>query len=227
MNKFWKTAFEIDHRLINRAKKPYAIIKSYSGNLQYFDSNIDVIVDGSLYDLFREYFSDNWLVTKRDAMKNKLYERNKLMLSCRDAKWIKIHLHKNAGWHDFAFVEREDILEDIERVIIKDNYKVNLSSRRIEGIILVLHMIFEKFCKSEWDNTFLSSEDYIEAADYCGLKYNDINWIENRGVGNFPLEELQPIWIKYYQNWNIKPWSRVRLLHHLLSGLTRYRRWKK
>ena len=61
------------------------------------------MVSGDLNKFYETYLSCDFSLKYRDKLKNKYYEQNKLMCTCKSGKHVSIHLHSNVGWHDLEF----------------------------------------------------------------------------------------------------------------------------
>ena len=195
MNRFWRTASAL-HRRLGAVDIEYCVIKSYGGNLQYNHGNIDVVVKAPLWEAYRRALSRDYNVSRRDVIKNCVYERNKLMLESKTDEFAKIHLHSNVGWHNLCFVAVERILANTVEMPL-DGGSVRVLARDEEARVLVLHIIFERFMKNRWDSQFLKLKDYTTLAEEFGVPENEI--VKAIGVdGLMPLRYLWPIWRRYY-----------------------------
>ena len=221
MNTFWQTAVEIDQRL-NAKNLPYCIIKSYGGDPEYLDGNIDVVTTEPLRSVYRSAFADAFEISTRDRTKNVLYERNKLMLSPKTDRFCKIHLHSNVGWHNLCFIDGQKVIENAREVPAGDS-TVRVLSRDMGARAFVLHVIFEQFKKNPWDLNFLTWEDYLSfAADY-EIDIPQLK-IVHEAQGPIEISDLRPIWKQYYRarRGEVSLWSRF--LHELLVFVQSRRR---
>jgi hypothetical protein len=196
------------------------------GNIDYFDSNIDVVCLVPLEEVFRRAYPDRYVTTK-DRVKAMLYEHNKLMLTDRERKYSEIHLHTNAGWHDCEFVSGEEIMAhrmDLE----VDGQLIQITDEVTERKILTLHQIFENFFKKRWDNFYIGEEDYDRLADAYGIPASEMARIK-AAVTKIPIGDLRPIWRRYYaaRRANSSVTLRSIFLHWLSVALYLYRENKK
>lgn len=221
MNTFWRTGAEVHDRLSAQGF-PYCIVKSYGGDPEYSDSNIDVLTTAPLLSIQRKFFEDDFLVTPRDRAKNLLYERNKLMLTPKSDVYCKIHLHSSIGWHNLSFIDGEQVLENAQEVFFEEK-AVCVLARSLEARAFVLHIIFEQFKKNAWDNKFLTWSDYECFASEYQLDSSLLKSV-HESQGLLELEVLKPIWSQYYRvrgrevsRWNL-------FLHRLLVFVDSRRR---
>lgn len=223
MNTFWQTAVEVDRRLCAK-QFPYCIIKSYGGDPEYLDGNIDVVVTAPLKTVYQAAFCEDFEISSRDKVKNWLYERNKLMLSPSNKQFCKIHLHSNVGWHNFCFIEGKNIIENSKEIRLEDE-PVRVLDRDWEARVFLLHIIFEQFKKSPRDTRFLHWDDCLSFASEFEI---DLSALKNvfEAKGNIEIENLRPIWTQYYRarKGDVGLWHRF--LHELLVRIQSNRRRK-
>ena len=192
INKYWQTAFYIDKKLSSQ-NVTYSIIKSYR-DISYSDGNLDLVVEGSLIKFYENHLSDDFFLKKRDKIKARYYERNKLMCSSKSGKQISIHLHSNVGWHDCEFFSYDRIIEMSERVKFTD-FEVVLTNKRFESEVLFLHCFFEKNNFSKLDIEFIGNLEMKRLTkNYLGI--DDIKWVNHKNA--IPFHKLFTAWTKYY-----------------------------
>ena len=196
MNLFWKTAMYVDAKM-RGLNMPYCLIKTYHGNLEFEDGNLDVISPRPLLQTFQQAFAEDYIATTRDRIKHQAYERNKLMLTHVQGELKSLHLHSSAGWHDICFMEPEDILANAKDVVV-GNCNVRIASRDDEARIFVYHIIFEQFNINKWDAQFVTAADYQSFADEYKIPQEQIKRIASRPIGPIELDLLRPIWRQYY-----------------------------
>ena len=225
MNTFWHTAVEIHNRLADKAL-PYCIIKSYGGDPEYSDGNIDVVTSLPFATLYRTYFSNDFCITARDRLKNVLYERNKLMLTPNTDRFCKIHLHSNIGWHNYCFINRENVFEHAHDKDF-EGHTVRVLGRDLEARAFVLHIIFEQFKKNAWDMKFLSWDDFAAFATEYEIDASLLKPVFDTSAQEIELELLKPIWKHYYsaQKSNKISWWSL-FLHKLFVHVQSRRREK-
>ena len=226
MTRFWRTAMEVDRRL-GAVGIPYCIIKSYGGNLEYNDGNVDVVLTTPLWEVFDRAFSKDFCVSRRDRIKNRYYEQNKLMLKPSSDEFAMLHLHSNAGWHNICFVTAENIHADSVEFPLEGG-STQIVGRDTEARLFVLHIIFEQFKKNEWDGRFLTLADYEVFAKEYDIPHEQMEKIAE-ATGNIAMRDLRPIWRRYYrarrQDGEISLWNRF--LHFGFVRVQLYRRLKK
>lgn len=217
---------EVDRRL-GAVGIPYCIIKSYGGNPDYNDGNVDVVLTTPLWDVFDRAFSKDFSVSRRDRIKNRCYERNKLMLKPPSDEFAMLNLHSNAGWHNICFMTAEKIHADSVEFPLAGG-STRIVGRDTEARLFVLHIILEKFKKNEWDDQFLTRTDYEAFAKAYGVPHAQIERIAG-ATGNIAMRDLRPIWRRYYrarrQDGEISLWNRF--LHFGFVRVQLYRRFKK
>jgi len=220
LNRYWSTAVEAGSRL-RAAGIAYCLIKSYGANLQFADANLDLVVAQPLWRV-RSLFPE-WVVTSRDRIKNRLYERNKLMLKDPAGRQAMLHLHSNAGWHNICFVPASTILEQ-SRDFVPVDQPVRVTERDLEARLYVLHILFEQFQKNPWDAAFLRAADFDAFAAEFALPGQAMAAVRDAPVGALPWEVLQPIWRAYYRRspHPVTVWNRF--LHWGFTCLQSYRR---
>jgi len=226
MNTFWRTALEVGSRC-DRAGIAYCVIKTYGGDPQYNDGNVDLLVDRSLWDVYDAVLADDFRVSRRDRIKNRLYERNKLMGVAEQGDLAQIHLHRSVGWHNICFMSAQDVLARSTDVTFADG-AVRVADKATESRMFVLHIIFEQFAKNEWDLRFLCGRDFDDFADQFGVPPGVIAKVRDAGYGHLAFADLRPIWNRYYRNrrreTNISLWNRF--LHWGLTRVQQHRRRK-
>lgn len=225
MKRFWGTALEVDRRLRD-AEIAYCIIKSYGGNLEYNDGNVDVVVAQPLWEVYRRAFAEDFTVCRRDRIKNRLYERTKLMLTPQCDELAKLHLHSNAGWHDICFASAGRILANAVDLPIQGR-AVRILDRHEEAQLFVMHIIFEQFKTNQWDVRFLTPADYTAFAEQFGLPEDQMAKVVS-AEGAIPIRHLRPIWRGYYRARRSDACItlRNRLLHFGFVIVQLYRRYR-
>jgi hypothetical protein len=220
LNRYWSTAVEADGRL-RAAGISYCLIKSYGANLEFEDANLDLVVRAPLWQV-RECFPE-FVVTRRDRIKNRLYERNKLMLKDATGRWAMLHLHSNAGWHNICFVAASTILGQARDFVPADR-AVRVTERDLEARLYVLHIIFEQFQKNPWDAAFLRPGDFDAFASEFDLPGQAMAAVRDASAGVLPWSVLRPIWRCYYRRsaHSVTVWNRF--LHWGFVCLQTYRR---
>ena len=193
INRYWKTATYVDE-ICSKKRIKYSIIKSYH-DISFVDGNIDVVVEGDLMDFYKKYLYKDFSITKKDLIKFKFYERNKLMCVNSGSDFIPIHLHSNAGWHDLEFFSGERILNNSSRIDLEE-VSICLCSRPLEQDILFYHSLFEKHQFSVRDMEFLGHETLqSKLLELTGDSLPHINVIAD---SRLPLNVLFIFWRKYY-----------------------------
>jgi hypothetical protein len=174
------------------------VVKSYSGAVDHDSGNIDLLVRGSLLEVYERVFADGFTVTLRDRIKHRLYERNKLMLSPVDDSLVQLHLHSNVGWHDVCFISAEEVYTASIEIEMSGG-AIRIPQRDVEARAFLLHVIFEKFKKNEQDQQLLNAKDFASFAEEFDLPEHVIAPVRDAGVGPLSLDELRPIWSAYYR----------------------------
>ena len=230
MNRFWATAVEIGRRL-DGAQIPYCVIKSYGGNPTYNDSNVDIVVGQPLLEVHKNIFSTDFVVTHRDMIKHRIYERNKLMcnhVGGDNTSYAKLHLHRDVGWHNICFVPAPEIFRGTVDHMIEGGM-VHIAERHLEARLFVLHIIFEQFRKNSWDTKLLKPKDFDDFAHEYALAERVIGPVRDALEGPLSLRALRPIWRRYYEQraseTPITTWNRF--LHWGFTVLKCYRAVKK
>ena len=209
MNKYWTTAEYIDE-VLRPSCKDYIIIKSYRSS-DFSDGNIDVVIDGGLFDIYENFFSSEFILKRRDIIKSKYYERNKLMCTPMSKDYISIHLHTNVGWHDLEFFSYKDVLVNSEKVQV-GNSNISLCNVEFESKVLLYHALFEKFGFSDLDLSFI---DEVVMDDFQS-SYDSMIKLRSRSLiyNNLKKGQLWVIWFDYYRR---KKGVKIKnLLFHLM-----------
>ena len=220
LNRYWETVLDMDRRMRD-AGVGYCVIKSCIGNLDYFDSNIDVVCDVPMEEVHRRVYPER-VVTRKDGIKARYYERNKLMLTDPEHYASDIHLHTNAGWHDLEFVSGEEILANRMDLELEGR-RVQIVKPDVERKILALHVMFENFFKRRWDPYYVGPDDYDAFATEYGVPPSEIAPIK-AAERKIPIRALLPIWRRYYRQRGADVTLRNRFLHLLSVGVYFYRR---
>ena len=197
INKYWKTAFYINTEL-SKQNVEYSIIKSYR-SLSFKDGNIDLVVSGDLTKFYEDYLSHDFSLKDRDKLKEKYYERNKLMCTSRSGEHISIHLHTNVGWHDHEFFSYDKIIAMSERKSFSGG-QVILCKQEFEAEILFLHAFFEKHKFSRLDIEFIGQKHMQQFINYYLGVVDNIDWV--KGEQSIPLVKLFGVWRRYYSKSN-------------------------
>ena len=209
MNKYWTTAKYVSEVFASESKA-YIIIKSYLAS-DFSDGNIDVVVDGDLFEIYDKLFGEDYTLKKRDIIKSKYYEKNKLMCTPISKDLISIHLHTNVGWHDLEFFSYKDVLLNCENIHV-ENSQINLCNKEFESKVLLYHALFEKFSFSDRDLAFIDEGvmDDFQSSFKTMIKLRSRPLIYN----NLTFSQLCVIWGDYYRH---KKGLRLRnLLFHLM-----------
>ncbi len=216
MNQFWTTAAHVDERM-RAAGISYCIIKSYGGNEEYRDGNIDVLVEHRLLDVQADAFPDDFHITPRDRFKHAVYEQNKLMLNANDQPFTPLHLHRSVGWHNLCCLRADEIIKNSEQKMF-DGRPVQIASRDDEARIFILHIVLEQFRVKPWDLRLLKTSDFDAFALDYGIDDAEIAVIRDVSEGPVSTADLRPIWRKYYKRHavdaTVTPWNRF--LHWML-----------
>ena len=226
MNPFWRTALEAGTRF-DRADMTWCVIKSYGGDTNYNDGNVDMLVDRPLREAHSAVLARDFRLSTRDRIKHRLYERNKLMCCPDRTDLAKIHLHRNVGWHNVCFLSAEEVFARSTNRQFAEG-AVRIADRDTEAQMFVLHIVFEQFRKNEWDMRFLSGRDFNAFADQYGIPPSVIAPVRDAGPGPLAYSVLRPIWNCYYQRrrheTGISPWNRF--LHWGFTCVQKYRKLK-
>ncbi len=223
MNRYWKTALDLDRRM-READIPYCVMKTYGAHDDFNDSNIDVVCLVPLQEVYRRAYPD-YTLSVRDRIKAVLYERNKLMVKHPSRETSDIHLHSNAGWHNIEFVSGEEILANKTELPLEGG-SVQILASPLDKKILTLQVMFENFKKKKWDKLVLDDGDFAAFAGEYGVTPEEIAPVQESPIDT-PLRGpyLRSIWRKYYakrsRETSITAWNRF--LHELLFRLQLYR----
>ena len=146
-------------------------------------------------DFYNRYLYKFFSITKKDLIKFRFYERNKLMCVSPGSDFIPIHLHSNAGWHDLEFFSGQRILNNSSRINLEE-VSISLCSRPLEEDILFYHSLFEKHQFSVRDVEFLGQELLqSKMLDLAGDRLPNLNIIAD---SRLPLSALFTVWRQYY-----------------------------
>lgn len=218
INRYWKTARHVDE-ICSKKRIKYSIIKSYH-DLSFVDGNIDVVIEGDLMDFYKKFLYKDFSITKKDLIKFKFYERNKLMCVSSGSDFIPIHLHSNAGWHDLEFFSGERILKNSSRINLEE-LSICLCSRPLEEDILFYHSLFEKHQFSVRDVEFLGQESLqSKMLEIAGNRLTYLNIVAD---ARLPLSALFIVWRQYYfGNENVRL---TNLFFHIMLVLKQRLTW--
>jgi len=224
MNLYWRTTVETHSRL-SAAGIPYCIVKCYGGDLNYNDGNVDLVVLGSLWKVFRGIFTEDYTISLRDLVKHLFYERNKLMLTPVHSSSTRLHLHSSVGWSDIPYISSEHILNN---AVIRSvaGYDISILRRDEDARVLILHVIFEQFKNNRWDKQFLRESDYVSFGNEFHIRRDDLKQIAG-SEGIIPLRCLSRIWSRCWKRMipgvRVTMWNRFLHYSLLIVQLSRYR----